>query len=238
MTVTTLDEPYLHVEVPPGRASAVALVLHGGRSRSTASVPPWSAASLRMLPFVRALRKAGGSEGLVVARIRYRQRGWNGSAQAPVHDARQALAQLSTRWPGLPMGLVGHSMGGRTALYVADDEAVHSVVALAPWIEAEDRIEPLRGRRVLIVHGDEDRMTSPNASAEFAARLQGVAQSASFVSVHEGKHAMLGRARLWHELAAGFTVGALVGKTSKGTVEPAVANVIAQALDGTPSLAL
>jgi dienelactone hydrolase len=232
------DEPYLHVSEPRRAVTAVALLLHGGRSQSTDSVPPWSTASLRMLPFARALRRAGGRHGLVVARIRYQQRGWNGSAQSPVPDARSALAELGRRFPDRPIGLVGHSMGGRTAFYVADDPAVRAVVGLAPWIENGDPVAPLRDRQVLIAHGDGDRMTSPRASAAFAARLQGVARTASYVTVHGEKHAMLHRPGVWHDLAAGYTVGALFGKNYVGTADPVIANVIAEALDGSPSLAL
>jgi dienelactone hydrolase len=232
------ERPYLHVNVPKTTASAIALVLHGGAARSTEHVTVFSLAAARMVPFDLALRSAGRADGLVVARLRYRQRGWNGSAQAPVHDARWALTQLTERFPNLPVGLIGHSMGGRTAMYVADEPAVHCVVGLAPWLEREDSLEPLRGRRVLIVHGDADHITDPRASASFAGRLQGLAVSSAFVTVTGEKHSMLHRPRVWHELAAGFTVGALLGKTSSGTEEGPVANVVAKALAGQPKLIL
>src|SRR6201999_3081874 len=113
--------------------TAVALVLHGGRSNSTEPVPRTASAALRMIPFARSLSRAGASDGLAVARLRYRQRGWNGSAQPPVQDASWALARLRERFPDRPIALIGHSMGGRTAMYVADDPAVRCVVGLAPW---------------------------------------------------------------------------------------------------------
>jgi alpha-beta hydrolase superfamily lysophospholipase len=230
--------PHLHVDLPGRGASAIVLVLHGGRARGTDAVHPWSLAVLRMAPFARALRRAGAADGLVVARIRYRQRGWNGSAQAPVHDARWALEQLTATFPGVPVGLVGHSMGGRTAIHVADNAAVRSVVALAPWLETYDPIEPLRDRRVLIAHGDLDRVTDPTRSADFATRLQGIAESATYVSMLGEKHSMLGRAGVWHDMAAGFTIGALFGKTWMGTKDAAVTNVVTKALAGQQVLAL
>ena len=125
-------------------------------------------------------------------------------------------------------------MGGRTAIHVADDPAVRSVVGLAPWIEPGDPIATLRGRRVLIIHGDADQTTDPKRSAALVRGLPGLAQSAGFIDVRGGKHSMLGRARVWHELAAGFTVGVLFGKTCNGTVDPAIANVLTKALDGQP----
>jgi pimeloyl-ACP methyl ester carboxylesterase len=238
MTVQAVGEPFLHVVTPSVRVTAVALVLHGGRSKGTDPVPRTAGAALRMIPFARSLHRVGGREGLVVARLRYRQRGWNGPAQSPVHDARWALTQLRERFPDVPVGLVGHSMGGRTAMYVADDPAVRCVVGLAPWIEPSDPTAGLRARRVLIVHGDQDRMTSPSSSAAFAARLRGVAESVSYVVVRGEKHAMLRRAPVWHELATGFTLGVLFGKTSTGTTDAAAANVIMKALAGQPTLSV
>ena len=38
----------------------------------------------------------------------------------------------------MPVYLLGHSMGGLTALCVADDPQVEAVVALAPWLNARD----------------------------------------------------------------------------------------------------
>src|SRR6266496_984692 len=128
----------LRVHEPRKTPRAVALVLHGGQARSLRSTRPWNGATLRMLPFARSLARAGDETGLVVARLRYLIRGWNGKLQSPVGDARSALARLAQRYPGLPVALVGHSMGGRVALTVADTPTVEAVVALAPWVEAYD----------------------------------------------------------------------------------------------------
>ncbi len=137
--------PKLSVDDPPGPATAVVLVLHGGRSKSHMAVHATNLALLRMRPFASSLRRAGRSDGLVVARLRYAVRGWNGAEQSPVADANWALHELQTRYPGLPIALVGHSMGGRTALYVAGHANVCAVVGLAPWIEAGDPINPWPG---------------------------------------------------------------------------------------------
>ena len=230
------DEPVLEVRKPDVAVRAVALVLHGGRARSTGRVPPWSPPAVRMIPFARALVRAGGADGLVVARLRYRVRGWNGSDMSPVGDARWALDQLTTRFPNVPIGLVGHSMGGRAAMYVAGHDAVRSVVGLAPWIEPYDRADSLAGRRLLIAHGDHDRMTDPGAAAAFAERARPLAEHVTYVTVLDERHAMLRRARLWHGLAAGFTVGALLDRAFEGTADAAGANVVRKALAGQPSV--
>ena len=77
-----------------------------------------------MLPFARVLRSRGGRYGLVVWRLRYRYRGWNGEEASPLQDARWAVAEAGRLHPGLPVVLVGHSMGGRAAVHVAGEDGV------------------------------------------------------------------------------------------------------------------
>ncbi|MBV9592969.1 MAG: alpha/beta fold hydrolase [Actinobacteria bacterium] len=227
-----VDEPQLYVDPPNGPVRAVALVLHGGRSRSVETVPDRSLAVLRMVPFARALRRATAGRDLAVARLIFRVRGWNGERRSPVADARWALDELTRRFPGQPIGLVGHSMGGRTALYAADHGGVRSVVLLAPWIEPGDPFRPLAGRRVLIVHGSADRTTDPRNSAALADRARSVADQVTFVDMSREGHAMLRRARQWHDLAAGFTVGALLEGAPEGSGRRPWTKVVRQALAG------
>lgn len=231
-------EPVLAVDVPDGPVRAVAMLLHGGRARGTGRVRASQLAVLRMLPFARSLRRAGAADGLAVARLRYVQRGWNGAAQAPLADARWALAELAHRFPGAPLGLVGHSMGARAALYVAGYPSVRAVVGLAPWIEPGDPVSQLAGRRILIAHGTRDRMTSPPASAAYARAAAQVAASVSYVSVQTEGHAMLRRARVWHEVATGFVLGVLCARPPDGTAAPETTNVVTKALAGQASLIL
>jgi dienelactone hydrolase len=228
--------PALTVRLPSGPVRAIALVMHGGRSRGTGPVRPTQLAVLRMVPFANSLHRAGRADGLAVARLRYVQRGWNGTAQAPLADARWALGELERRFPGAPVALVGHSMGGRTALYVAGYPSVQAVVALAPWIEPGDPTSQLAGRRILIAHGTRDRMTSPPASAAYARAAARVAASVSYVSVEDERHAMLRRAPVWHELATGFVLGVLCGRQPAGTAAPGITNVLTKALAGQASL--
>jgi hypothetical protein len=225
-------EPFLHVDEPSSGTRAVALVLHGGRSRSVAPVRANQLSVLRMLPFVSSLRRAGSRHGLSVARLRYRVRGWNGPAQSPVADVEWALARLVARFPNVPVGLVGHSMGGRAALYAAGADPVLSVVGLAPWCEPGDPVDQLAGRRLLIAHGAADRMTSPPESAAYARRAAKVAVSVGYVSVQGEKHAMLHRAGVWHQLASGFTLAVLCEVPPAQSVGAVAANVVTESLAG------
>lgn len=225
------DEPKLLVDNAAGPVRGIALVLHGGRARSRMPVRATNLAVVRMLPFVTALRRHARN-GLVVAQVRYRVRGWNGAERAPVRDTRWALDQLAGRFPDVPVALVGHSMGGRAAIYTADHDAVRSVVGLAPWIEPGDPVDPITDRRVLLVHGAADRMTDPRASAAFARRAEPLAESVTFVSVEGEKHAMLRRAPLWHGVAAGFVAATMLGRTPDGSGTGDTAKVVAGALAG------
>ena len=118
-----------------GETRGVALVLHGGRADSFEAVRGRHLSPARMLPFARALTGRAARDGLAVWTLRNRYRGWNGKDMSPVQDARWALAHISREHPGVPVYLLGHSMGGLTALCVADHPQVEAVVALAPWLE-------------------------------------------------------------------------------------------------------
>lgn len=211
MSQPLASEPVLDVLEQPGTTRAIALVLHGGRATGTAPVRRSHLAVVRMAPFATALRRAGRQHGLAVARLRYLVRGWNGGRQSPVHDVRWALDRLSTRYPQLPIALVGHSMGGRAALYAAGHENVLAVIGLAPWVEPDDPYEQVGGRHVLVAHGNRDRVTSAANSAAWTRRAATVAASASYLTVRRERHAMLWRAPLWHALTTDYVLATLCG---------------------------
>lgn len=230
-------QPFLQVDEPPGgEVRAVALVLPGGRARGMTPVRARQLAVVRMAPFATSLQRAGAAHGLAVARLRYLVRGWNGSVQSPVADVRWALDRLEERFSEAPVALVGHSMGGRAAMYAAAHGSVRAVVGLAPWLEPGDPYVQLAGRHVLIAHGDLDRMTSATASAAYARSAAAVAASVSYVAVHRERHAMLRRAATWHQLTTGYVLTILSGVPPNETVDAGAANVLTKVLAGTPSL--
>jgi alpha-beta hydrolase superfamily lysophospholipase len=193
-----------------GRPTGVALVLQGGRVRSRRRGRGYQVASLRMIPFARTIRRAGRAHGVAALRLRYRYRGWNagdgGAEPDPVTDARWALAEIQRRYGDVPVVLVGHSLGGRVALFVADGANVVGVLALAPWCEQGDPVAQLAARDLLIAHGTRDVITSPAASLAFAQRAVEVGAHVRRVEIAGGTHSMLRRPRLWHELASGYVL--------------------------------
>jgi pimeloyl-ACP methyl ester carboxylesterase len=161
------------------------------------------------VPFGGALRRAGRRDGLAVWLLRYRYRGWNEPDRDPVSDARWALQRVRESHPAVPVVLLGHSMGARVGLYVADDPAVVAVCALAPWIEHGDPVAQLRGKSLLIAHGDLERVTSPAVSVDYAQDARQVSDRVCRFDVHGDGHAMLRRARDWTRLVRRFVLAEL-----------------------------
>jgi alpha-beta hydrolase superfamily lysophospholipase len=199
--------PHLSIESPSDTPEAVVLVLHGGREMSAAAVRGNQLAVLRMIPFARRITERADGR-VAVARLRFAVRGWNAASgtPAPVTDTKWALQQLADRFGPLPVGLVGHSMGGRTALRCGGEPNVRGVVGLAPWLPPGEPSDQLADRRVLLMHGTADRMTSPEGTAQFADRLRAAGVSTSLVRIGGERHGMLHQPRLWHELAAQFVL--------------------------------
>jgi dienelactone hydrolase len=162
-----------------------------------------------MLPFAQMLAAAGGKQGLAVYMLRYRYQGWNGSAKDPVRDTEWALDELSRQHPGIPVVLLGHSMGGRAALHAAGHRSVRAVCALAPWLDGTDPVAQLAGRTVLIAHGDREHTTDPRESYAYAVRAKKITDRVCRFDVLGDGHAMLRRAQDWNGLVRRFVLGEL-----------------------------
>lgn len=202
-----MTEPRLRKLGARGAAtSGAVLVLHGGQENSKAPAAPWQPAYVRMVPFARDLRRA---PGVAVWQLCNRYRGWNAPDLDPVADARWALDRLREVHPDVPVVLVGHSMGGRVALRVADEPAVTGVCALAPWTPEGEPVAQLADRTVLIAHGDRDRMTDPALSYTYAERAKEVTGAVARFDVRGEAHAMLRRYTEWTRLVRRFTLGVL-----------------------------
>lgn len=165
---------------------------------------------LRMAPFAAAIEHRAGDE-LAVVRLKNRVRGWNGTRQDPVQDARWALDRIRHVLPGLPMVVVGHSMGGRVALQLSGEPDVVGVAALAPWVEC-DTHQPPPGVAVLLAHGSNDRITDPRRTDVLAKRYTRSGVDVRHVEVDQGTHSMLRCAGLWHETVAEFVTDVLLGR--------------------------
>jgi alpha/beta superfamily hydrolase len=217
-------------DAAPASAGAVVLVMHGGSIEGRKPNRPWSHNVARLYPIARDLAAAAPPRPLAVARLRFRWRGWNGDEQSPVADARWALDQVRSRYPGAPIALVGHSMGGRTAIHVADDPDVRLLVGIAPWIEARDPLPSSRALQTVLIHGDRDRICPLWASRDTVEKLRAEGQPAALVRVARADHAMLVRARLASRLVTDVVVAGFA-ESLGGAVPPwpGVARSVAEA---------
>jgi dienelactone hydrolase len=171
-------------------------------------VSPTQLSVVRMIPTARAAARAGRGR-LAVYRLLNSWRGWDGD-HTPVTDARWALERVREEHGDLPVGLIGHSLGGRAALLTGDRPGVESVVALNPWVYRSDDAD-LTGRRVLVVHGTSDRVADIARARAVARNLSRTAQ-VEFVEVPGGKHAMLRHGREFDRRAAEFTAETLLSR--------------------------
>jgi|SRR5664279_2938134 len=177
---------------------AVLLLLHGGQERNAEPVLNKHASWWRMALLARSLKRFAQRENLDLNLLQYRLRGWNGPADPdPVRDTREALDRLRAERPGLPVVLVGHSMGGRTACRVADDPAVRGVVGLAPWLPEGEPNDAIERKSLYVLHGTADKWTSTRWSEDFVERSQPLASVATWQSLPGAGHFMFRRVLTW-----------------------------------------
>jgi alpha-beta hydrolase superfamily lysophospholipase len=205
----------------PASPRGVVLVLHGGRQQSTEPVRDRNASWWRMALVARALRRTARREHLAVHLLQYRARGWNDERRPwPVEDARWALEQLRSRHGDLPVVLVGHSMGGRTACRAADEPGVRGVVGLAPWLPQGEPVEAVRGRALHVMHGTADRWTSARLSREYVERARPLATEATWQPLPGAGHYMFRHVRAWNTFVGDSVLRVLDEDPSDPTEDP------------------
>jgi dienelactone hydrolase len=146
--------------------------------------------------------------------VRYRVKSWR-RLEACVADARAAVRAAGA---GRTL-LLGFSMGGAVSISAADEPSVERVLGLAPWIPDRLALEPLRGKRLDVLHGSLDRWlpgipgVSPTSSRSGfeRARALGVAGSYELIPgalhgialrAHWGRPVPLPRAAAWEQRVA------------------------------------
>jgi dienelactone hydrolase len=146
----------------------------------------------------RALEQPLGDEHVGIWVLRYRTVGWNGDGADKISDARWALDRLEAELGDVPVALVGHSMGGRTACRAADHALVRGVVALAPWLPPTDPVDALTGRELHAAHGRRDHVTRAGDTRAYVELARPVASAASFTDMGPRGHYLLRGVHAWN----------------------------------------
>jgi dienelactone hydrolase len=172
----------------PLDAAAAVVCVNGGQAAEVEGT--WSA-SLEWL--VRRL--APRFPELAFAEVRYRIKSWN-KLDWCVEDARAALAQIGAR----RTLLLGFSMGGAVSVRAAGDPSVETVLGLAPWLPDRLSLEPLRGKRLRVLHGSLDRAfpgipgVAPALARRGFDRALAFGATGEYTLIHGGLHGVAVRA--------------------------------------------
>jgi dienelactone hydrolase len=172
-----------------GPASGPAVIcVNGGQAAAVEGT--WSA-SLEWL----VARLAPQFPQLRFAEVKYRIKSWN-RFDSCLADARSAIERVDAE----RTLLLGFSMGGAVAISVADDSRVEGVLGLAPWLPDRLSVEPLRGRRLDVIHGSLDRPlpglpgVSPAGSRRGFERAQALGVPGTYTLIQGALHAIALRA--------------------------------------------
>lgn len=188
-------------------ASTAVVCVNGGQGGEVEGT--WSA-SLEWL----ARKLAPRFPSLAFGEVRYRIKSWK-RLEWCVEDALAAIDALGAR----RTLLLGFSMGGAVAVQAAEAPSIETVLGLAPWFPDRLSLEPLRGRRLSVLHGSLDRWlpgipgVSPVSSRRGFDRARALGVDGDYTLIpgavhgvafraHWGRAVPLPRASAWARLVA------------------------------------
>jgi pimeloyl-ACP methyl ester carboxylesterase len=133
------------------------------------------------------------------AEVRYRVKSWR-QLERCVEDGRAAIRETGAE----RVLVLGFSMGGAVAISAADEPAVERVVGLAPWIPDRLSVEPIRGKRLDVIHGSLDGYlpgipgVSPRLSRRGFERVRAVGAAGDYALIRGALHGIALRAHRGH----------------------------------------
>lgn len=200
-----LDDYQITKDPSINQPSALVLVLHGGTNNPKEACKPYRKpwpGPWRQTERIRdGLRHRFDVRGIAVWTLRHRLAGWDRDDDpTPVREARECLTIGRRESGDVPVVLIGHSMGGRTATRVSDEPGVVGVVGLAPWLPENEPITPLAGKSLCVAHAKLDWECGWESMAAFLREAEIVADVRE-ESMGLDTHQLL-RERRWHDFAA------------------------------------
>ncbi len=132
---------------------------------------------------------------LAFGEVRYRIKSWN-RLDWCVEDARAAIEAVGAQHTLL----LGFSMGGAVSVRTADEPSVETVLGLAPWLPDRLSLEPIRGKRLRILHGSLDRAlpgipgVAPALSRRGFERALALGATGEYTLIRGGLHGVAVRA--------------------------------------------
>lgn len=199
--------PLPHVEAlrSPSRARDLVILAHGGSVQADRPARNWHSGLLRVLQFGDVAAQAAPKAA--VGLLRYRVPGWNGASADAARDVQQVIDAAPQQFSRIL--LIGHSMGGRAVLRASTHPRVDAVLALAPWVPADEPGLGPHEAPVVIATGTRDETTPVSMARHFVGRSRQGGSQLAYFEIPGAGHRLLLHADVVDQLIRSFVTHAL-----------------------------